>query len=63
MIDGHVHGDGGVVSNLLIPLEFDDYRALAERLPRPRSHGADQGAALGRDERVDPRQAGRHKPC
>lgn len=32
VIDGHVHGDGGVVSNLLIPLEFADYRALAERL-------------------------------
>jgi hypothetical protein len=32
VIDGHVHGDGGVVSNLLIPLEFDDYRALADRL-------------------------------
>ena len=31
-LDGHVHGDGGVISNILVPLTVDDYRKLAERL-------------------------------
>ncbi len=32
VIDGHVHADGGVISNVSIPLEFRDYQTLAERL-------------------------------
>jgi predicted acylesterase/phospholipase RssA len=31
-LDAHVHGDGGVMSNVLVPLTLDDYRALAARL-------------------------------
>ena len=31
-LDGHVHADGGVISNVLVPLTLDDYRKLAERL-------------------------------
>ena len=31
-LDAHVHGDGGVISNILVPLTLDDYRKLAERL-------------------------------
>ena len=31
-LDGHVHGDGGVISNVLVPLTLGDYRKLAERL-------------------------------
>jgi hypothetical protein len=32
LIDGHVHGDGGVVANLLPLLDLNGYRRLAERL-------------------------------
>jgi hypothetical protein len=32
MIDGHVHGDGGVVSDVLPMLDLDSYRRLAVRL-------------------------------
>lgn len=32
VIDGHVHADGGVISNVLIPLEYRDYQTLADRL-------------------------------
>lgn len=32
IVDGHVHGDGGVISNVLPVLGLDDYRALAARL-------------------------------
>jgi hypothetical protein len=32
VLDGHVHGDGGVISNVLVPLTLDDYRKLAARL-------------------------------
>lgn len=32
VIDGHVHADGGVITNVLTLLTFDDYRRLAERL-------------------------------
>jgi predicted acylesterase/phospholipase RssA len=31
-LDGHVHADGGVISNILVPLTLDDYRKLAQRL-------------------------------
>lgn len=31
-IDGHVHGDGGVIANVLPLLELDDYRRLATAL-------------------------------
>jgi predicted acylesterase/phospholipase RssA len=31
-LDGHVHADGGVISNALIPLTLADYRTLADRL-------------------------------
>ena len=31
-LDGHVHADGGVISNVLVPLTLDDYRKLAARL-------------------------------
>jgi predicted acylesterase/phospholipase RssA len=31
-LDGHVHADGGVISNVLVPLALDDYRKLALRL-------------------------------
>ena len=31
-LDGHVHADGGVISNVLVPLTLDDYRRLADRL-------------------------------
>ena len=31
-LDAHVHGDGGVISNILVPLTLDDYRTLATRL-------------------------------
>lgn len=31
IIDGHVHTDGGVISNVMPILEFDDYRRLVER--------------------------------
>ena len=33
IIDGHVHGDGGIVSNVLTVLDLDGYRRLAARLP------------------------------
>ncbi len=32
MVDGHVHGDGGIVSNVLLLLTFEDYQQLARRL-------------------------------
>jgi predicted acylesterase/phospholipase RssA len=32
VLDGHVHTDGGVVANLLSPLDLADYRLLAERV-------------------------------
>jgi hypothetical protein len=32
VIDGHVHADGGIVANVLSPLDLDDYRALARRI-------------------------------
>lgn len=32
LIDGHVHSDGGVVSNVLSVLDFDGYRRLSGRL-------------------------------
>ncbi len=32
VLDGHVHSDGGVVSNTLAVLDFDGYRKLAARL-------------------------------
>ena len=32
IIDGHVHADGGVISNLLPVLGLDEYRSLAARL-------------------------------
>ena len=32
VLDGHVHGDGGVISNVFVPLSLDDYRRFAERL-------------------------------
>jgi predicted acylesterase/phospholipase RssA len=32
VIDGHVHADGAVISNVLNPLEFRDYQTLAHRL-------------------------------
>ena len=32
VVDGHVHSDGGVVSNLLTLLTFDDYRAVIDRV-------------------------------
>jgi hypothetical protein len=32
ILDGHVHGDGGIVSNVLPVLDFSGYRRLAERL-------------------------------
>jgi hypothetical protein len=32
LIDGHLHGDGGTVSNLLTGLDLDAYRNLATRL-------------------------------
>lgn len=32
MIDGHVHVDGGTISNILMPLTLDDLRALASRV-------------------------------
>lgn len=32
VIDGHVHSDGGVVSNILTLLTIDDYRMLAKRV-------------------------------
>ncbi len=32
MIDGHLHGDGGVIENVLATLTFDDYEQLAARL-------------------------------
>lgn len=31
-LDGHVHADGGVISNVLVPLTLDDYRKLADRI-------------------------------
>jgi len=31
VIDGHVHADGGVISNVFVPLEFADYQALIAR--------------------------------
>jgi predicted acylesterase/phospholipase RssA len=39
VIDGHVHGDGGVIANVLPLLELDDYRKLATTL---RSRGVVQ---------------------
>jgi hypothetical protein len=35
-LDGHVHADGGVISNVLVPLALDDYRQLGDRL---KTHG------------------------
>jgi len=32
MIDGHLHGDGGVIENILPLLTFDDYTRLGQRL-------------------------------
>ncbi|HYW32121.1 MAG TPA: patatin-like phospholipase family protein [Gemmatimonas sp.] len=32
MIDGHLHGDGGVTANVLIPLQYGDYQRLGARL-------------------------------
>lgn len=32
MLDGHVHADGGIVSNILQALDFEGYRKLAARL-------------------------------
>ena len=32
ILDGHVHADGGVISNVLVPLTVGDYRKLAARL-------------------------------
>lgn len=32
VLDGHVHADGGIVANVLSPLELRDYEALAARL-------------------------------
>jgi hypothetical protein len=32
VVDGHVHSDGGVVSNILTLLTVDDYRAMAKRV-------------------------------
>jgi len=32
VIDGHVHGDGGIIANTLPLLELDDYRRLAAQL-------------------------------
>lgn len=34
VLDGHVHSDGGVVANLLSPLEYQDFQALADRLEK-----------------------------
>jgi hypothetical protein len=31
ILDGHVHADGGVISNVMPGLEFNDYRQLADR--------------------------------
>ena len=32
MLDGHVHSDGGVIANLLVPLDLASLRALGTRL-------------------------------
>ena len=32
IIDGHVHSDGGIVTNILSPLTLDDYRAMMTRV-------------------------------
>ena len=32
LLDGHVHSDGGVIANLLVPLDLASLRALATRL-------------------------------
>lgn len=32
LIDGHLHGDGGIISNVLPLLDLNDYRDLAQRL-------------------------------
>ena len=32
VVDGHVHADGGVISNVLLLLTFEDYQQLARRL-------------------------------
>ena len=32
VLDGHVHADGGVVANVLAPLDADDWRALGAQL-------------------------------
>ena len=32
LVDGHVHGDVGVISNVLLLLTFEDYQQLARRL-------------------------------
>ena len=31
-IDGHVHSDGGVTANLLVPIDLDGFKALATRV-------------------------------
>lgn len=38
VLDGHAHGDGGTIANVLPALDLDDYRALAGRL---RARGVD----------------------
>ena len=38
VVDGHVHSDGGIVSNVYIPLEFADYQRLMTRV---RAEGLD----------------------
>jgi len=32
IVDGHLHGDGGAIANVLTLLSFDDYQRLGERL-------------------------------
>jgi len=32
LVDGHVHADGGIISNVLLLLTFEDYQQLARRL-------------------------------
>jgi Patatin-like phospholipase len=32
IVDGHVHSDGGIVSNILTPLTLDQYRAMLRRV-------------------------------
>ncbi|MCW7541736.1 patatin-like phospholipase family protein [Aquabacterium sp. A7-Y] len=39
MLDGRVHADGGIVSNLLIAPDREGYRRLAEALPAAGVHG------------------------